>query len=253
MTTGRVVLVGAGPGDPELLTLRAVRALEAADLVLYDALVDRRVLEHAGRAHCFHVGKRAGRHAMAQSTICRLLIEHARAGRVVVRLKAGDPFVFGRGGEEVLACEAAGIPVEVVPGVSSAMAGPLLAGIPLTYRGTSAGFVVLTASPIEHMRRALAGVSPDALTVVLLMALGARSEITTDLLGLGWSADHPAAIVVGASTARSWTWTGRLADLGHAEVPADRSDLPGLVVLGRVVALFERREEEAKWSRMRAP
>ena len=122
--TGRVSLVGAGPGDPELWTLRAVKRLEEADLVLYDALVDARALRRFTQAPCFSVGKRAGRPSMRQETIHKLMIRAARAGKRVVRLKGGDPFVFGRGAEEAIALARAGIPFEVVPGLSSAIAAP---------------------------------------------------------------------------------------------------------------------------------
>ena len=133
-TPGHVSLVGAGPGDPGLLTRRAAAVLRRADLVLYDALVDERVVALARRAQRFYVGKRAGRHALSQHEIQSVLISQAGRGRHVVRLKGGDPFVFGRGGEEAQALEQAGIPYEVIPGVSSAIAAPASAGIPLTHR-----------------------------------------------------------------------------------------------------------------------
>ena len=139
--TGRVALVGAGPGDPGLLTRRAVSLLRKADLVLYDALVPAAIVNIARRATRIHVGKRHGRHAISQEAINRLLVRAATRGQRVVRLKGGDPFVFGRGGEEALALRAAGIPVDVVPGVSSALAAPALAGIPVTHRGVSTGVV----------------------------------------------------------------------------------------------------------------
>src|SRR3990167_8119019 len=129
----RVSLVGAGPGDPELWTLRAVRRLEEADLVLYDALVDVRALRAGTTAQCFCVGNRAGHRSVRQDTINRVMIRAAQAGKRVVRLKGGDPFVFGRGAEEALALAMAGIAFEVVPGVSSATAAPALAGIPVTH------------------------------------------------------------------------------------------------------------------------
>src|SRR5215470_13520723 len=140
---GMVSLVGAGPGDPGLLTRKAIARLRAADLVLYDALVDDRVLRYARHAQKFFVGKRAGRHAMTQPAIHALMIRAARKGRRVVRLKGGDPFVFGRGGEEAIALRRAGIEVEVVPGVSAGIAAPSAAGIPVTHRGlsSSAAFV----------------------------------------------------------------------------------------------------------------
>ena len=134
---GHVSLVGAGPGDPALLTRKAALALRKADLVLYDALVDERVVALARRAQRFYVGKRAGRHALSQHEIQAVLVSQAKRGRRVVRLKGGDPFVFGRGGEEAIALAEAGIPFEVVPGVSSIAAVPASALIPVTHRGVS--------------------------------------------------------------------------------------------------------------------
>jgi uroporphyrin-III C-methyltransferase len=256
--TGRVILVGAGPGDPDLLTVRAVRALEAADVVLYDALVDPRVLELAPRAARFSVGKRAGRESVAQTTIASLMIRSARRGKTVVRLKSGDPFVLGRGGEEVLACGEAGVPVEVIAGITSAIAGPLAAGIPVTHRGVSSGFLVLSAVPRETCERVLRGISPEEVTVVLLMALGARASIASFARSLGWPRDLPAAIVVGASTPAEWSWMGTLDTLDQVRVPDESAESPGLLVLGRVVALAEDvsramrgvEEREASWPRM---
>src|SRR5215475_4812507 len=142
--SGFVSLVGAGPGDPELWTLRALRRVEEADLVLYDALVDAESLRRLTRAQCFCVGKRAGRASVKQDTINRLMVRAARQGKRVVRLKGGDPFVFGRGAEEMLVLARAGISVEVVPGVTSAVAAPEAAGIPVTHRQMASGFLVLT-------------------------------------------------------------------------------------------------------------
>src|ERR671935_2250685 len=138
--TGHVSLVGAGPGDPALLTRKAVARLRAADLVLYDALVDPCALRFARRAQKFFVGKRCGRHAMRQEAINALMIRAARRGRRVVRLKGGDPFVFGRGGEEALALRAAGVPFDVVSGVTAGVAAAAYAGIPVTHRGLASAF-----------------------------------------------------------------------------------------------------------------
>jgi siroheme synthase len=182
---------------------------------------------------------------------------------VVVRLKAGDPFVLGRGGEEALACEAAGVSVEVIPGVTSAIAGPGAAGIPVTHRGVSPGVLVLSAVPAAHYERVLARLPPGAVTVVLLMAMEARSSIAAFLRGAGWPHDLPAAIVVGACTPRAWSWTGTVETLGQVAIPEDRLDLPGLVVLGHVVSLAEtvsramrrvdERKEETPWLQAQAP
>jgi len=237
---GHVWLVGAGPGDPELLTLRAVRVLAQADLVLYDALLDPRVLAYAPRAQRFCVGKRAGKASVAQETTHALMIRAARRGKRVVRLKAGDPFVLGRGGEEALALGDAGIPVEIVPGLSSAIAGPQAAGIPVTHRAVAQGFLVVSAVPAEAFHRIVPATPPVGLTVVVLMGLAARAAISAGLTARGWSASHPAAVVLGAHTARQWSWTGTLGDLATLELPADRADLPGILVLGDVAHLGPR-------------
>src|SRR5712692_8167647 len=149
MKAGHVSLVGAGPGDPGLLTRTAIARLRAADLVLYDALIDDRILRYARRAQRFFVGKRAGRHALTQETIHVVMIRAARRGRRVVRLKGGDPFVFGRGGEEMLALQHAGVRFDVVPGVTSVSAAPALAGIPLTYRGVASAFLVVSGHDVQ--------------------------------------------------------------------------------------------------------
>jgi uroporphyrin-III C-methyltransferase/precorrin-2 dehydrogenase/sirohydrochlorin ferrochelatase len=232
---GFVSLVGAGPGDPELLTLKAVRRLEEADLVLYDALVRGEALRHARGAHCFFVGKRAGRPSVKQEAIHRILIQAARAGKRVVRLKAGDPFVFGRGGEEVLALAEAGIPHEVVPGLSSALAAPALAGIPLTHRGLAAGFTVVSGHAEEAYRPVIAALRPEAATLVVLMGLGTRARLVEVLREEGWPAATPTAALLGASTPEAAVWTGTLAELPAA--PLDGGRAPGTLVIGRVVSL----------------
>ena len=233
---GQVSLVGAGPGDPELLTRRAVQRLRAADLVLYDALVDERVLHVARRAQRFFVGKRAGRHALTQEAIHALMIRAARRGKRVVRLKGGDPFVFGRGGEEARALQQAGVPFEIVPGITSAVAAPALAGIPVTHRGLSAAMLVVTGHDVEVFARVIGELTPHQVTVVILMGAGRASSLAHVLLARGWSALTPAAIVEAASRADQHVWRGTLADLG-----ADRGvivgDGPATLVIGEVAAL----------------
>jgi len=231
---GFVSLVGAGPGDPELLTLRALNRLRAADLVLYDALVEAELLELAPDARRFFVGKRAGRHSIAQEGIHRLMIRAAERGERVVRLKCGDPFVFGRGGEEALALEAAGVAYEVVPGVSSAVAAPALAGIPVTHRGLAAGFAVLSGHAEAAFGPAVDSLAPGSLTVVVLMGLRTRAELAARLVARGWSPATPAAIALGASHDGTARWLGTLAELGAA--PLD-SELAGVIVVGEVVRL----------------
>lgn len=235
--TGFVSLVGAGPGDPELLTVRALRRLRDADLVLNDALVDASLLELAPTAQRFFVGKRAGRHSIEQAEIHGLMIRAAQRGQRVVRLKCGDPFVLGRGGEEALALEAAGIAYEVVPGVSSATAAPALAGIPVTHRGLAAGFVVVSGHAEPAFAPLLDGIAPGAMTIVVLMGTRLRGAIAARLIARGWPAGTPAAIVYGASQPGSLTWIGELGALGEASLD---TELPGILVIGEVVTLADR-------------
>ncbi len=234
---GFVSLVGAGPGDAALLTRLAADRLAQADVVLYDALVHADALRLAPGAHCFSVGKRAGRPSVPQRAIERLLVRAARQGKRVVRLKCGDPFVLGRGGEEALALAAAGVPFEVVPGVSSALAAPALAGIPVTHRGLSAAFAVVSGHREETYGPVLDGFAPGALTVVVLMGVAERARIAARLAARGWPAGTPAALVLGASSDAAFAWRGPLSSLGEAPIPPERADLPGTLVIGAVAAL----------------
>ena len=232
---GFVSLVGAGPGDPDLLTRKAVDRLVDADLVLYDALVDSATLELAPSAQRVFVGKRAGRPQVRQEFIHWLMIRAARAGKKVVRLKGGDPFVFGRGGEEGLALSAAGISFEVVPGVSSAIAAAALAGIPVTHRGLASGFVVVSGHAEDAYRPILESLAPHSATIVVMMGLGRIDHIAELLIGRGWNAITPAAVIFGASTSSSSVRTVSLKDLKqHFTSP---HSAPATVVIGDVVRL----------------
>jgi len=233
---GHVSLVGAGPGDPGLLTRRAIARLRAADLVLYDALIDDRILRYARRAQRFFVGKRAGRHAMAQTAIQALMIRAARRGRRVVRLKGGDPFVFGRGGEEALALQHAGIPYDVVPGISNAIAAPAAAGIPVTHRGIATAFLVVSGHEEEAFASAIAQLRPNGVTVVVLMGLGRSAAIASLLIDRGWSRGTPAAIVVDASNPQQQVWRGTLDALAADAVEIDGTGA-GTIVIGDVVTV----------------
>jgi uroporphyrin-III C-methyltransferase len=235
MSVGFVSLVGAGPGDPDHLTQKAARRLHEADLVLYDALVSNEVCALAVKALRINVGKRAGGEQTSQGEIERLLIDAAQQGMRVVRLKGGDPFVFGRGGEEALALQRAGIPFEIVPGVTNAISAPGLAGIPVTHRGISSGFVVVNGSDLDTVDRVLESIVPGLLTIVMLMAIGRRGSIAQRLIARGWSASTPAAIVFGAGTPGMKTWRGSLSELGACPVP--ESAPPGTIVIGDVTAL----------------
>jgi len=248
--TGHVSLVGAGPGDPGLLTRKAVARLRAADLVLYDALVDSRVLKLARHAQRFYVGKRAGRHAMAQSTIHSLMIRAARNGRRVVRLKGGDPFVFGRGGEEALALQHAGVSYDVVPGISSAVAAPAAAGIPVTHRGVASAFLVVSAHDDITFERAIESVRPNGVTLVILMGLGRADAIASALIDRGWPRGTPAAAVIDATRRQQQVWKGRLDALA---VACERiaGGGAGTIVIGDVVAVLEKsvwRSGDSEWT-----
>lgn len=231
-----VVLAGAGPGDPGLLTLAAASALAQADAVLHDALLDEAVLGHApASAERVFVGKRAGFQAASQEEINALLIDRARAGQRVVRLKGGDPFVFGRGGEEAIACAEAGVPCRVVPGVTSAIAGPASIGVPVTHRGVSTGFLVVHGqSPLDWdaVRRA-------ADTVVVLMGFGRLAEHCAEALAAGIDPRTPAAAIEWATTARQRHAAGTLADLPAAAVAAGLAT-PAVLVIGPAVGLAGR-------------
>jgi uroporphyrin-III C-methyltransferase / precorrin-2 dehydrogenase / sirohydrochlorin ferrochelatase len=234
---GHVCLVGAGPGSADLITVRGARRLAEADLVLYDALASEEMRVYAPTARWFFVGKRACRQSIAQDVLNRLLIKYARRGLKVVRLKCGDPFVFGRGGEEALALARAGVPFELVPGVSTAVAAPALAGIPVTHRGLASSFVVVTGHHEATYAPLLDGLAPGSATLVVMMGLGQRARIAERLVARGWSAETPAAVVVGAATPQSWRWLGTLGALGAAEIPAASSGAPGMLVIGAVVGL----------------
>jgi uroporphyrin-III C-methyltransferase/precorrin-2 dehydrogenase/sirohydrochlorin ferrochelatase len=245
LTIGHVSLVGAGPGDPGLLTRTAIARLRAADIVFYDALIDDRILRYARHAQRFYVGKRAGRHAVTQSGIHTLLVRAARRGKRVVRLKGGDPYVFGRGGEEALALQRAGVPYDVVPGVTSAIAAPAAAGIPVTHRGVAAGFVVLSGHDERAFASTIAALQPNGITLVVLMGLGRAAAIAGRLIDAGWRRGTPAAIVVDATRPRQQVWRGTLDQLASDAAAIDGAGA-GTIVVGSVVALGLQDQIEAR-------
>ena len=245
MKPGRVSLVGAGPGDPGLLTVRALERLREAEVVVYDRLVNPELLDEApAEALRIFAGKRVGAHCLPQAAINALLVHHASAGRVVVRLKGGDPFVFGRGGEEALALAKAGIPFEVVPGVSSAIAVPAYAGIPVTHRGIASSFAVLTGhedpakdGDVTDWRKLATAVD----TLVILMAIGSFPRIVAALLTHGRRPETPVALIRWGTTEAQEVRVGTLADIvGHAR----GLEPPVVAVVGDVVSL----REQLAWS-----
>ena len=239
---GSVSLVGAGPGDPELLTLRAVRRLREADVVYHDALVAEGVLGHCrADARIVSVGKRRGRATLPQEGIHGALVRDARAGLRVVRLKGGDPFVFGRGGEEALALLRAGVPFEVVPGVSSGVAAPALAGIPLTHRDLASSAAFVTAHDLvdgpegETARRRLRHLARGADTIVVFMAGAHLDRVGRALIAGGLPEDTPAAVIESGTFDDQRVRRGVLHRLG--ELGAGCGTGPVLIVVGRTVAL----------------
>jgi uroporphyrinogen III methyltransferase / synthase len=238
---GRVYLVGAGPGDPGLLTVRGLALIRAADVIVYDRLVNPALLDEAPAAEHIYVGKRAGAHTVSQAEINAILVAQARRGRQVVRLKGGDPFVFGRGGEEAQALTAAGIAVEVVPGVSSALAAPAAAGIPVTHRSLAASFAVVTGHEDATKTRPAvdwAALATAVDTLVILMGGDALPEIARTLIAHGRPSDTPVALIRSATTPMQEIVTGTLADLAAPDA-SPASPAPAVTVIGDVVALRE--------------
>ena len=240
-TTGRASLVGAGPGAPDLLTLRAVKALQSADVVLFDALIDPSILdlapEHASR---IDVGKRCGRHAMNQAAINRLIVQHAQQGAHVVRLKGGDPFVFGRGGEELDSLRLAGVPVEVVPGVTAACAAAASLQLPLTHRDVARSVHFVTGHGSDgtlpgHDWRALA---LSGGTIAAYMAGRTLPSVAANLMQAGMVGSTPAVAVENASRPDERCAYGTLATLPGI-LAASGFDGPTLVLIGAVVGLAQ--------------
>ncbi len=250
---GRVILVGAGPGDPGLLTIKACEAISRADVIMHDYLIHPGTLKFARPyAWIMHVGKRspgAGRRVMrsSQKQIERLMIKHARAGRTVVRLKGGDPFLFGRGGEECQALAKAGINVEVIPGVTSALAVPAAAGIPLTHRDFSSSVTIVTGHRAPGARnRASAGAGRSARdidwgavaragqTIVVLMGAGKAGMIARELMRAGLAKSTPIAAVRWGTWPQQKVFTATLATVGVKFRGLDR---PAVLVIGKVVSL----------------
>ncbi|MBA3869802.1 MAG: uroporphyrinogen-III C-methyltransferase [Chloroflexota bacterium] len=240
--TGKVYLVGAGPGDPGLITVKGLKLIQQADVVLYDRLIPMELLaETRIGAECIDVGKLPTKHRLSQDEINRLLIEHAQQNKLVVRLKGGDPFVFGRGGEEALACHAAGIPFEVVPGISSAIAVPAYAGIPVTHRQITSAFTVFTGhedptKPESSIDYAALAAAARLGTLVLLMGVSHLQDITTRLLAEGIPPETPAISIEWGTTPQQRTVEGTLATLPE-KVQSAGLQAPALTVIGEVVNL----------------
>ncbi|TWB23650.1 uroporphyrinogen-III C-methyltransferase [Nitrospirillum amazonense] len=257
--TGRASLVGAGPGDPELLTVKALRRIESADVLLYDKLVDPRILDLApAHARRIDVGKRCGRHEMSQAAINRLIVSHAQAGAHVVRLKGGDPMVFGRAGEELAALAAAGVVAEVVPGITVACAAAASMAMPLTQRGYSRSLHLITGHARQdggadeilptHDWNALAACDG---TIAIYMGGRTLAQVTQRLLAAGLDPATPAIAIENATLEAERRLPGTVADIA-ARVAAAAVTGPTLVLVGRVVALRRQDAVESAMNEVRS-
>lgn len=241
-TKGIVSLIGAGPGDPGLITVRGVECLQRADVVVYDYLANPALLRHArAEAEHIYVGKSAGKHTLSQEEINALLVKLGKTGKAVARLKGGDPYVFGRGGEEAEELRKAGIAFEIVPGISSAIAAPCYAGIPVTHRGVATAFMVITG----HEDPTKAETQVDWKTVaeffgtrVILMGVERIGEIASELVKHGAASDLPVAMVRWGTTGQQRTVTGTLATIADVAAKADFKP-PAVTIIGEVVKLRE--------------
>jgi len=237
---GKVYLVGAGPGDPGLMTVKGLACLKQADVVIYDRLVDESILQEARPdAEKIYVGKADRLHVLEQDSINQLLLEKAREGKIVVRLKGGDPFVLGRGGEEAQALAAHGIPFEVVPGVTSATAIPAYAGIPVTHRGVASSFTVITghkASDKGEPRISWDRIAKGADTLVILMGMRNLQNIIDQLIQNGRSPSTPVAVIAQGTTNRQRCVIGTLQDI-IGKVQSETLQPPSVIVVGDVVHL----------------
>ncbi len=243
MSGGKVYLVGAGPGDPELISVKGLKYLERAEVVVYDRLLDERLLATApDDAELVYVGKTTGEHTRTQEEINRILVDKGKSGKQVVRLKGGDPFVFGRGGEEAEALHANSIPFEIVPGITSAVAVPAHAGIPVTHRGVASSFAVITGheDPTKpdsaiHWDKLAGGVD----TLVFLMGMQNLPEIVGQLVANGRAATTPVAVIHNGTRPGQTTVTGTLADI--VDLTRERGlGPPAIVVVGEVVRLRDK-------------
>jgi len=246
----KIYLVGAGPGDPELLTVKAQRLIQAADTVVYDRLVSREILnlipDSASRVY---VGKATSRHTLSQKEINALLVDLGRKGQRVVRLKGGDPFIFGRGGEEALALARNDIPFEVVPGITAAQACAAYAGIPLTHRGLARGVQFVTGHCKDNEALVLdpAALSDPEQTLVIYMGLANLPQIVRDLVDAGRSGDTPVAVIERGTTSRQRNIITTISELQEA-VEQHTITSPAMLIIGPVVSLAEELEWFMPWA-----
>ena len=247
---GRVILVGAGPGDPGLLTVRAVEALKSADVVVHDGLIDPAVLDIApADAHRISVAKQRSKHTLSQEAINALIVAHVKAGSIVVRLKGGDPFIFGRGGEEVEAVRAAGLPVEVIPGVSAALGCAAEAMLPLTHRDHSSAVSFVAGQCKGLADQNWSGLAGKGRTLVIYMGIATCPDIADKLMADGVAPDMPVAVLERGTLAGHRAIKTLLADLGPM-VEREKVQSPAIIVVGDVVELSDAEDKLARWARI---
>jgi len=236
---GKVYLVGAGPGDPELLTVRAARLIASAQLIVHDGLVDDAVMALAPTgAERISVAKQRSRHSMPQDAINALLVERARAGQTVIRLKGGDPFIFGRGGEELEACRMAGVAVEVVPGISAALGCAATAGLPLTHRDVASAVSFVAGQCKGLTEQNWAGLAGKGRTLVIYMGVATADDIADKLMADGLSPDTPVVVLENGTRPEQRALRTLLADLGDM-VDREGVQSPAIIVVGNVAGLAE--------------
>ena len=246
---GRVILVGAGPGDPGLLTVRAVDALKGADVVVHDGLIDPAVLDIApADAHRISVAKQRSKHTLSQDAINALIVAHVKAGSIVVRLKGGDPFIFGRGGEEVEAVRAAGLPVEVIPGVSAALGCAAEAMLPLTHRDHSSAVSFVAGQCKGLADQNWSGLAGKGRTLVIYMGVATCPDIADKLMADGVAPDMPVAVLEKGTLDGSRALKTLLADLGPM-VEREKVQSPAIIVVGEVVELSDAQDKLARWAK----
>ncbi len=229
-----VYLIGAGPGDPDLITLKAVKILKSANVVIYDRLANDEILKYAENAHLIYVGKKAGGHYKTQDEINQILIDEAKNYEVVVRLKGGDPFVFGRGGEEMLALLEKNIPVKTVPGVTSAVGVPTSVGLPVTHRGVATSLTIVTGheDPTKSEKQVKWDFKAD--TIIILMGVGRLEDNTRELMKYR-DPKTPVCVIENGTMPNERIITGTLENITRKDAKS-----PALVIVGRVVDIFRR-------------
>ena len=238
MKTGKVFLIGAGPGDAELITLKAVKALQQADVILLDDLVNRELLQHAPTARVIEVGKRGGCKSTPQHFIERMMVALAGQGQTVVRLKGGDPFMFGRGGEEMLALRSAGITVEVIPGITSGIAAPASIGIPVTHRAYTHGVTFITGHTQDDTPPDWQAIAKSGTTLVIYMGMKHLAAIVSELIAAGYAADTPVAAIQQGTLPQQQQVVSTLRMLPLA-VQQQGLTSPAIIVVGDVVRLAQ--------------